>query len=97
MGIENGRSSIETVLEDFKTDLSSAGDFAKQFGARIPLKGLPSFEKLVGHEGEMMEVLFKHVGIDPNDLKVVKEYSMTGAPETSGEGEIKVRVIMTND
>lgn len=98
MGLENEPSSIEATLEQFKEDLSDAAELAKEFEARTPLQNLSSFDELKGHEEEMVESLFAHFEFNPSQPQVVvKEYSMPGTPNSPGEGEIKVRVLATND
>lgn len=103
MEAENEQSSIEnsletaTKLEKFAGDLNTAGDCVREFGARIPLQDLPSFDKLAGHEQEMMTHLNRHFGLDATELKIAKEYSISGTPDTSGAGVIHVQVIATND
>lgn len=97
MGIDDEPSSIETDLEKFAADLSDAGNFVEEYRARTSLHDLPSFNDLVGHEEEMMATLFEHFGIEPDSSRVVREYSMPGTSRNPGEGEIKVKVIATND
>ena len=96
-GIDDERPSIEAVLEEFALELSAAGEFAVEDGARTSLHDLPSFDGLAGHEEEMMARLAAYFEIDLANPRVVKTYSMSGTPDTPGAGEIQVRVLATND
>lgn len=97
MGIDNEPSSIEANLEKLAEDLSAASEFASKFGARTPLQDLPSFEELKGHEAEMMETLAQYFNVDITNPQVTETYSIQGTHGSPGEGEIKVRVIATNN
>lgn len=96
MGIDNKPVSIEASLEKLAEDLRAADEFASDFGGNTPLQGLPSFEDLRGHETEVMPKLAEHYGVDFTNPRVVKIYSMQGTTGSPGEGEIGVRVIVTN-
>jgi len=97
MGIDKEPSSIEISLEKLKEEFSAADQFASEFGARTPLQDLPSFNELAGYKGQIMEALARYYDVDLNNPQIAIEYSMEGTHDSPGEGEIKVRVIRTNN
>lgn len=91
------RESIEDALEAFAGDVEAAVEFAAEGGARTFLHELPSFEGLVGHEGEMNDVLRRRFGCDLSGGVPVREHFIEGTPGTPGEGQIQVSLFPTNN
>lgn len=95
---ESPESAIETPLNNFKAELDASIEGVRDDGVQIELNNFGSYGSLIGHEGEMMEVLRETLGFDhENPGNPTTQYTMQGTPAEAGEGEIQVSVYATND